>query len=134
MKKVRWVLKMYRDWRNFSNGSNNLMNIVTDLDGVQNLSKLQFVKDIYRFLTEVKKLDGSEFLGKTLYDIIICFQFHLETLGFSWKLLCDEVFKDIRFTLDNLMKQRCALGIGVSVQKAQILCEFEEELFWSEGL
>ena len=25
-----------------------------------------------RFITEVKKVDGSEYPGKTLYDIVIC--------------------------------------------------------------
>ena len=38
---------------------------------------------LVHFLTEVKKIDGSDFPGKTLYDILICVQFYLETLGFS---------------------------------------------------
>ena len=27
---------------------------------------------LVHFLTEVKKIDGSDFPGKTLYDILIC--------------------------------------------------------------
>ena len=72
----------------------------------------------------MKKMDGSDFPGKTLYDIIICVQFHLETLSYSWKLLNEEKFKEIRFTLDNTMKKHTSDGIGVSVWKAQTLSSF----------
>ena len=134
MKKVAWVMRMYRDWRMYRNNNPDLLNIETDLDDENIVDKEGLVRDICRFLTEVRKLDGSQFLGKTLYDIVICLQFHLETLGYSWKLLNQDQFKDIRFTLDNLMKERCAEGVGVSVRKAEILTIFEEELLWSQGL
>ena len=52
----------------------------------------------------------------------------------SWKLLNQDEFRDIRFTLDNIMKQRCAKGIGLEVKKAQVLTLFDEEIFWSMGL
>ena len=87
-----------------------------------------------QFITEVKKMDGSDFPGKTLYDIIICVQLHLETLSYSWKLLNEEKFKEIRFTLDNTMKKHTSDGIGVSVWKAQILSSFDEDLLWNLGL
>ena len=86
-----------------------------------------------QFITEVKKVDGSEYPGKTLYDIVICVQFHLETLGFAWKLLNEEGFKDVRFTLDNVMKIRTSQGIGISVKKAQVLSAREEDYLWSMG-
>ena len=89
---------------------------------------------LWQFFTEVKKMDVSNFPGKTLYDIIICVQFHLETLSYSWKLLNEEKFKEIRFTLDNTMKKHTSDGIGVSVWKAQILSSFDEDLLWNLGL
>ena len=61
-------------------------------------------------------------------------QFHLETIGFAWKLLNQVHFKEIRFTLDNVMKIRVSQGIGNSVCKAQLLTGFEEEYLWSIGL
>ena len=61
-------------------------------------------------------------------------QFHLNTLGLSWRLLNDDQLKDIRFTLDNMMKKRTAEGIGKSVRKAQVLTNFDEELLWNLGL
>ena len=79
----------------------------------------------------MKKLDGTEFPGKTLYDIVICVQFYLETLGFSWKLLNNEAFTDVKFTLDNVMKMRTAAGIGTSVKKANFMSSSNEDYLWS---
>ena len=38
--------------------------------------------------------------------------------------------KDIRYTLDNMMKKRTSEGIGVNVKKAQVLSQFDEDLLW----
>ena len=72
MKKVCWVTNMYRDWKNFRNSNPTLMNIGCDIDVVDSLNKSEFVGVFCKFLTEVKKLNGSDFPGKTLYDIVIC--------------------------------------------------------------
>ena len=69
-----------------------------------------------------------------MYEILICVQFQLEKMGFAWKLLDHEVFKDVKFSLDNLMKLRTAQGVGTSVKKAEILMSFDEEFLWSLGL
>ena len=133
-KKICWVTKMFCEWRSFRNSKPNDDYIHCDMDDMSTITEGNIISSVCRFITEVKKLDGSEFPGCTLYDIVICLQFHLETRGFSWKFLSQDMFKDIRFTLDNLMKDRCARGIGVNVQKAQILSQFHEEIFWSMGV
>ena len=129
-KKIRWVTKMYHDWRNYRNSRNDLQNIPCDLDDISTITEESIVFAITRFLTEVKKLDGSDFPPHTLYDIVICLQFHLESIGFSWKLLSQEMFHEVRFSLDNLMKIRTSEGIGNNVRQAQILSTFDEELLW----
>ena len=58
----------------------------------------------------------------------------LESNGFAWKLLNDEVFKDVKFTLDNVMKLHVSQGIGASVRKAQTLMAFHEDYLWNIGL
>ena len=131
---MKWVLKMYNDWRSYRNSQPELENISCNLDDLTTVTKDNLMFAVCRFLTEVKKLDGSDFPGRTLYDILICVQFHLETLGIHWKLLNDESLKEIRFTLDNLMKQRTENGIGNKVRKAQVLSNFDEELLWNLGL
>ena len=69
-----------------------------------------------------------------LYEIVICIHFYLESHAFSWKLLNEEKFPDSRFTLDNMRKQHTAEGVGVTVKKAQILSNFDEDLLWNIGL
>ena len=93
MRKVRWVKNMYDDVR-FHRHSLGLQYIACDLDDVTTITDESLVFAVCRFITEVKKLDGSDFPGKSLYDITICMQFHLDTLGFSWRLLNDDVMKD----------------------------------------
>ena len=66
-------------------------------------------------VTEIRKLDGSEFPGKTLYEIVLCIQFYLETHGFAWKIVDDEIFHVVKYTLDNVMKDKCSRGIGTIV-------------------
>ena len=86
------------------------------------------------FIMEIKKINGEEYPGKTLYHIVVCMQFHLECLGFAFKLINDPAFKDLKFTLDNTMKARVSQGIGLSVKKADVLTAMDEDLLWSMGL
>ena len=126
MKKIRWVPKMYREWKTFHNTS-GFDYIECDLDDVRTITKENLIFAMAHFIIEVKKIDGSNFPGKTLYDIVVCVQFHLETIGFAWKLLNDDTFKLVKFTLDNAMKLRTSQGIGVSVKRAQVLMPIDED-------
>ena len=75
----------------------------------------------------MKKIDGSPFAGKTLYDMVLCIQFHPEAHGVNWKLINEDMFKDLAFTLGNLMKERTAEGVSISFKNAQNLSETNEE-------
>ena len=83
---------------------------------------------------EVKKIDGHDFPGKTLYHLVVCIQFHLECLGFAFKIINDPAFKDLKFTLDNTMKARVSQGIGLLVKQVQVIMATDEDLLWSFGL
>ena len=133
MKKVKWAVTMYRDWRKYRH-DHGFESIECDLDCKETITLENLVFALVRFITEVKKVDGSNFPGKTLYDIMICIQFHLETLGFSWKLLNQEIFQEVRYTLDNVMKIRTSEGLGICVKKAQVLSSSDEDYLWSLGL
>ena len=63
MKKVRWVIKMYCEWRAYCNSQETLEDIYCDLDDISMITKESLVFGVCRFLTEVKKLDGGEFPG-----------------------------------------------------------------------
>ena len=104
MKKVRWVTKMYREWRNHRNSIGGGEQILCDLDCKETISEESLTYALCRFITEVKKKLMEVNIRLKLYDITICVQFHLETMGFAWKILNQVEFKEIRFTLDNVMK------------------------------
>ena len=86
-----------------------------------------------RFITEIKKLDGSDFPGKTLYHLVVCIQLFLESQGFGFKLINDPAFKELKYTLDNTMKACTVMGIGNSIKKAEVLSATDEDLLWSLG-
>ena len=134
MKKVNWATKMYNDWRMHRNSSSDLEDIYCDIFDKETINHDSLVFALTRFVTEVKKLDGSDFPGKTLYEIVICIQFHLETMGYAFKLISEEGFKDVKYTLDNVMKMCTAQGIGSKVKKAEVLTATHEEYLWSIGL
>ena len=64
-KKIKWATKMYREWR-MHRHSLGLEFIACDLDEVDTISYDSLVFALSRFLTEVKKVDGTDFPGKTL--------------------------------------------------------------------
>ena len=130
IKKVAWVHHMYQEWRIYRHCTPGLKDIECDLDEIDtiNVESLKFA--LCKFLTEVKKIDKSDFPAKTLYDILICIQFYMETMGFSWRLLNDDRFKEVRFTLDNTMKRRTADGIGISVRRAQVFNLTDKDILW----
>ena len=115
MKKVNWVKNMFQEWRYHRNLSPDFSDIHCDLENVDTITVDSVKFALCHFITEVKKIDGSDYPPKTLYEIVICFQFFLETEGFSWHLITDELFSDVKFTLDNVMKQRTEEGLANNV-------------------
>ena len=134
IKKVRWVRRMFAEWRDTRNDVPNLDFISCDLEDLVSISVENFVFGMCRFITEIRKIDGTEFPAKTLYQIVVCIQFHLETLGIHWKLLEDPLFIQVKFTLDNMMKKRTSEGIGITVKKADVITTTDEDILWSMGL
>ena len=134
-KKMRWVRRMYGEWRverNNTYGQDDLIDC--DLENVSTINQCSLLNAMRKFITEVRKLDGTDFPPKTLYQIVICVQFYLETLGFTWCLIEDEVFTDLKFTLDNLMKMRTSLGIGINVRKADVISKTDEDILWNRNV
>ena len=85
-KKIRWVTGMYREWRQHRNQLLQNEVITVDLDDVTTLTPEAVLYAFCRFLTEIRKVDGTDFPPRTLYEILICLQFQLEIHGIVWKL------------------------------------------------
>ena len=121
MKKIEWVVGMFTEWRTYHNEIKHFDHIYCDLNDKEFISQHTVAFAMCRFLTKIKKLDGSDFPPKTLRDIVLCVQFHLELLGFCYKLIDDFGFHKVCFTLDNLMKQHTQDGLGNHVQQADVI-------------
>ena len=85
---------------------------VPDLNFIHDLNKSSVCSAMCQFISQVKKMDGNDFLGHTLYEIVVCIQMYLESYGLSWKLLDYNMFRDLKNTLDNVMKKRVHEGIS----------------------
>ena len=133
-KKVQWVRRMFNNWRSYRNSHANLENVECDIEDVGNLTQECLKVALCKFLTEVKCLDGEDFPARTMYDIMICMQFWLESNGLSRKLISDEAFADVKYTLDNIMKSRYEASVGQKVHKAEIITEEDEEILWALGI
>ncbi len=125
---------MYHQWRVQRNEIQGIEFISADLDSVKTLNTENLVFQLSCFICEIHKLDNTEFPQKTVYDIIIMIQFHLEKLGLNYKLLEGEVFLKLHQVVDNIMKQCSVKGLGCNVKKTQILDDQKIEQLWSAGV
>ncbi len=132
IKKLKWGIKMYTEWRDACNKNLDLALIQADLNDLSTLTKRNLSYALYRFVTEIKKLDGSDYPLHTLYRIVIGIQMYLETQGVNWQLTNDPEFKNVHFTVDNVMKHCTSQGLGTIVNQAQILSYDQEELLWQQ--
>ena len=134
LKKITWVRGMYSQWRIFHNNKTQSEVITCDLDDHETITVDNLNIGICRFITEVRKINGCQFPAKTLYEVVVCIQLHLESIGLMWKLLNDECFSDIKYTLDNVMKECAACNVGGPVRKADILTFMDKDILWEMGL
>ena len=133
-RKIKWVRKMYSQWQLQRNEANPQDQIKCDLDDDETINQADFVYGVCRFVTEIKKVNGEQFPAKTLYEIVLCIQFHLEGRSIIWKLLGDETFSDLKYTLDNIMKKRNSDLVGYGIRKADVLSPLDQDVLWSMGL
>ena len=134
LKKVTWVRRMFSQWRLDHNKNSMDETIMCDLDDHETITEDNLVFAMCRFIREIKKMNGEQFPAKTLYEIVMCMQFHLESIGFLWHLLSDNLFVDLKFTLDNVMKERASLNVGGPVKKAEVLSEMDVDILWENKI
>ena len=79
-------------------------------------------------------MNGNEYPGKTLYQLVVSIQRYLNEQDINWKLVDGPDFKNLRVVLDNLLKERALQNIGITKHQAQFIpVEFENEL-WEKGI
>ena len=121
---------MYSDWRITHNDRLLHEQILCDLDDHETITEDNLVFAMCRFIREICKINGDQFPAKSLYEVTMCMQFHLESIRFMWKLLLDDKFIDLKFTLDNVMKERCSMNVGGPTRKADVLSQVNIDILW----
>ena len=136
-KKIKWVIGLFCQWREHIMASVDCDPRIcrSDLHFPKHLVLEDVVFCLHKFLTEVWKLNGSEYLPHTLYQMVVSIQIYLKSHKIYWKLLgkgCDNL-NDLYYTLENLMKQRTAQGLGQKVS-AKVASQSDEDKMWEEGV
>ena len=87
------------------------------------------------FIPEVTKVkDGSDYPGKTLYEMVISIQKYLHQNSIFWKIIDDPEFRDVCTVLDNVMKERVERNIGMVRKQANYIDYSVENDLWDKGI
>ena len=132
--KMQWGVRAFNDWRNEKLAdpiSYDYRIYESDINRVDKLEKRNFEFAMCKFLAEIKKQDGSEYPGKTMYQLCVAIQKHINEGGKNWKLV-DGDFRELRSVLDNIMKERAALNIGMVKKQAELITPDFEEKLWQD--
>ncbi len=133
--KIYWATQLYSDWwfEHLRKPDCNPRIRWCNLKEVKLLNKANFAIAMCLFILEVCKKDGTDYPWSSLRQLVLMIQFYLEKYSLCWKLLDDDAFFSLRNTLDNLMKERCAAGLGEKCSSDAIRFE-AEEILWSKSI
>ena len=84
-----------------------------------------------RFIREIKKINGEEYPPNTIRELVIMIQMYLHEAGVYWRLLENPEFVNLRNIVDNTMKERHAMGLGVRNSAEVISLEHKNSMFES---
>ena len=130
--KMWWAVRAYQQWRNNKITDEHSFDIDVfdaNLDDLSKVTKKNLEHALCIFLAEVKKVNGDEYPGKTLYQLVVAIQHYLNEHEFECKLIDGPDFKNLRVVLDNLMKEHALQNIGTTKWQAQFIpLSFETEL------
>ncbi len=133
-RKIQWAVNLFQNWR-FSrvrlpecDGRLRWCDIEDGRIQPSNLAHCLCV-----FLTEVRRVDGTEYPAKTLYSIIVLLQMHFDKMGKLWKLIDGNDFVKVKHTLDNLMKEQACSETSENMSADPISLEAEDKM-WQSGI
>ena len=124
---------MYIQWKVQRNKNPDLFPIRYDLLKLQYLDKRSLCYGLYRFIMEITKVNRDNYLPKTIYEMVTCIQMYLESKGHFYKFFEDKEFSDLKYTCDNIIKERAKAGLRSYVKQASVLSFDQEEFLWENG-
>ena len=89
--KMMWGVRAYNEWHSVRLSDADTFDIQilrSDLNDCNSLNKADLEYSLCRFVVEVVKVkDGSDYPGRTLYQLCIAIQKYLFSEGLKWKLV-----------------------------------------------
>ena len=134
--KIKWALGAYNRWRAFRSeiSHQKYTTKVTHYNreirpidaSAKDVDELQ--ADLCDFIVEIRKENGEQYPSSSMYDLISGLSLYLEKEhGFTNKLVSG-AFRSVKNTLDNVMKERTAEGVGGRPERDPIMEEHEQVL------
>ena len=126
-----WAVNMYSDWRHNRMSQGYVLKEIIDanLAVLNTFSEHDLCFALSRFIREVKKIDGGEYPSNTIWEIIVMIQMYLHENSIYWKLFDDQKFLGLHNVVDNTMKERHSMGLGVRKSSDVISINHEIRLF-----
>lgn len=132
--KDNWAVKLFEEWREFRNHKAKADKRIQAFPSpLERMSPEEINDALSYFVFEVKKKDDTDYPPNTVYGLVAAIQHHLRMLDKDFRFLNDERFIKLRKSLDAIMKQRAAAGLGGNTKKAQIISVGEENMLWESG-
>ena len=106
-----------------------------NLKSLETLQKSDFSHALCHFIPKITKAkDGTEYPGKTLYELVIAIQWHLNENSVNWKLIDDPDFCNVKVVLDNVLKERAKQNIGMIKKQVQVITHSFEDELWKKSI
>ena len=138
-RKWAWFLKVFEEWKK----QRNEAVLKQDYSGepviqqdIDEMSDEMLGFTLARFVAEVRKEDGQEYPGKTLYEILSSIQMYLRVQCKRNITLIDKKgckFRNLNPVLNFVMKERARQGTGVNVNQANLITQEQEDYLWEHG-
>ena len=138
---MTWALNAYERWRKYreeiyrslyTTKTNNFTRAIKPLHEVaKDIEQLKM--DVCDFIVEIRKENGEQYPPGSLYDLLGGLSIYLQREhGFEDKLM-STAFREIRNTLDHVMKERTQEGI-VGNEERDVITDEHEDILWKKGV
>ena len=132
--KVNWGVMAYNRWREARlNFEHDPIIELADITDLSKLTKENFIYAMCFFIPEVVKKDDTLYPGPSLYQLCVAIQKHLNFNKMPWKIVEGPEFCDIKTILDNIMKERTQMGVGIGKKEAKLITYEMEEDLWKRN-
>ena len=133
--KMNWGVLAYDRWRcaRLKSVTGEEAIEIVDIHDLDNITKPKFIESMCYFIPEVVKKNDELYPGPTLYQMCVAIQKYLNYNKLQWKIVEGPEFYDLKMVLDNVMKERTAMGVGKGKKIAKLITFEMENDLWNRG-